>query len=348
MHNHPGLPVAAAALSVLLLAMPASAVDFGGAALHGYASQTYMQTTANQYLDADTKGTWDNNFLGLVATLPLNDRSKLWAQLEASTTDSTRFTWFFVDYQFSDDLRAHAGRVKFPLGLYNEIIDAKYLHVTSLEPLLYQQAADFVHDSYTGVGLDYDRQLGSAGAISWQIYGGNSYDTDPPPGSRDRRMFGGRVTYTTPIDGLRAILSAYHTDVQLLVDGHMIGEDRWIASVDYLHGNWNVKSEYGAHRFRGVSANAYYVQVERAFGSKWSLFGRYDDATLDEARRSDLSYFQRTLVVGCNYNLLSNVSLRLEDHINHGYALPVASEEVQPGMGRPNWQMVVAGVHVIF
>ncbi len=54
--------------------------------LHGYGYQAYMQTSgANSYNGADNQRSWDNNFLGLVATVTLTDKSKLWAQLQGSS-----------------------------------------------------------------------------------------------------------------------------------------------------------------------------------------------------------------------------------------------------------------------
>jgi len=82
-------------------------------AFHGYGNQDYRQSSANSYLGADPRGTWDNNFLGLVFTGTINERSQVWAQLQANSTEQARVTWMFVDYQFNDVLRAHVGRVKF-------------------------------------------------------------------------------------------------------------------------------------------------------------------------------------------------------------------------------------------
>lgn len=331
------------------LAPAAHAVDLGDSAqLHGYGTQTYIQTDHNTYLDASHTGTWDNNFLGLVGTVSLNDASKLWAQLETSTEDTTRFTWFFIDYQLTDSLKVHAGRVKFPLGLYNETIDAKFIQQSSLEPALYQQAADMVHDSYQGVGLDYQQSLGSNGSLLWQVYGGNNYDTDPPEDSRDRRMGGGRVTYETPIQGLRFMASAYYTRVQVIATSEMVGETRWIVSGDFVNGDWDVKSEYGSHSFMGVRSYAYYAQVGRNFLGNWTAFARYDDFIGDRTRSSDESYYQKIVVVGLNYKIKGNISLRIENHFNHGYGLPVASGEMLPGTGQKNWNLTVAGVHFIF
>jgi hypothetical protein len=332
-------------------AVAAHADDFGSVELHGFGMQNYLQTSHNLYDDADHRGTWDDNFLGLVVAVTLNDKMKLWAQLETSSEDSTHFTWFFVDYQFSDDLTAHAGRIKFPLGIYNEIIDTKFLQVTSLEPFLYRAEADFVDDSYNGAGVDYTQSLGTAGTILWQAYGGNTFtDNDPSPIVQDRRLYGGRVTYRTPVDGLRFLFSAFHVQTQLLSDQTLHGEDDWIASGDYVHGGWDVKSEYGKHQLLGVASDAYYLQAGYTFpfARRWMPFARYDYITTDKAHKSSDSYYQKDVVVGVNFKVIDNVSLRVEDQFNHGYALPVATGEVLAGTGTPSWSLLVVGINFIF
>jgi Phosphate-selective porin O and P len=326
----------------------AFADDLDAFSLHGFGTQTYSQTSANTYLGADHSGTWDNNFLGLVGTVKLNDKSKLWAQLEASSADTTHFTWFFVDYQLSEDSTVHAGRVKLPLGIYNDTIDTKFLQQSSLEPALYQTAADIVSDAYTGLGYDHDQRLGGAGNILWQFYGGNNHDDTPPADSRDRRIAGARVTYDTPVIGLRFLLSANLTQVQILATGKLVDETRWIASVDYLQGLWDLKSEYGGHHLMGVASDAYYVQIGRTFAAHWTAFGRYDHVTTNEALQSSNSFSQKIIVAGLNFMVRSNLSIRLEDQFNHGYALPVANREVAPDAGKTNWSLLIAGVHFIF
>jgi hypothetical protein len=343
------LAISSRLLVCLFLSSGATAADLGDPFhLHGYGSQDYLQASRNTYLGADGRGSWDVNFIGLVGAVTLTDKSTFWAQLEASTQDQTRFTWFFIDYSFSEWLRSHIGRVKFPLGIYNEIIDAKFLQVSSLEPALYQQSADFVHDSYNGVGLDYTLSLGHNGEILWQAYGGNTYDTNPPPDSRDRRVFGGRITYQTPFDGLRFMLSGYRSQVEVLVTNELVHEDRLIGSVDYLHDSWDVKSEYGSHKFRGVSSNAYYVQFGYSIAQAWMPFVRYDRVNLDTKLEGNDSFTQKIVVVGLNFKLKNYISLRAENQFNRGYALPVASGEVPINMGSRNWNLFVGGVHFIF
>ncbi len=347
-------PIGRAATALFLIACldwsaGVQAVEFGNEVeLHGYGSQDYLQADHNVYLGADNRGTWGDNFLALVGTVTLNDKAKLWAQLETSSGEATRFTWFFVDYQLNDTIRFHVGRVKYPLGLYNETIDAKFIQVTSLEPAIYQAAADFVHDAYTGAGVDYTQTLGNAGEITWQVYGGNTFDTTTPEDTRDRRAYGGRVTYRTPVDGLRFMASGYKTDVEVLTTRAIVSETRVIGSLDFVRGNWDVKSEFAKHDFLGVTSKGYYGQLGYSIGTRWMPFVRYDHVDADESRSASDSISQKIFVFGLNYKLLSNISLRVEDHLNRGYALPVASGEVPVGQGTRNWNLFVAGVHFMF
>lgn len=319
----------------------ACAVEIGDRLdLHGYGYQDYVQASANSYLGADRKGSWDNDFLGLVMSAKLTEQSKLWAQLEDTADGGTAVTWAFVDYDLSDSLRLHAGRVKFPLGFYNEIIDAKGLQPAALEPSLYQTAADFVHDSYHGIGLDYEQDIGGGHAL-WQVYGGNTYDTDPPETSRDRRMFGGRVTYRTPLDGLTVMASAYRTQVETLTTGSMSNETRFIGSIGYLSDAWDLKAEYAAHRFMGVNSAAWYAQAAYTLTDHWKPYVRYDVALLDRSRRQDPSFYQDTAVAGVGYRVNSSIGLKLENHFNRGYGLPVAEGSVMPGAGTRTWNLTV-------
>ena len=335
-----GASMALAALGCLAV-QAAGAVEIGERIdLHGYGYQDYAQASANTYLGADRKGTWDNNFVGLVMSATLTEKSKFWAQMEDTATGGVAVTWAFVDYELTDSARLHAGRVKFPLGFYNEIIDAKPLQPAALEPSLYQSATDLVHDSYQGVGIDYEQDI-AGGHVLWQAYGGNTYDADPPTTSRDRRMLGARVTYRTPLEGLTIMGSAYRTEVQVFETGHMVNEDRGIASICYLSDAWDVKAEYGVHRFMGTRSDAWYVQGAYMLTEHWRPYVRYDSVVTDRSQRADPAYSQTTWVAGIGYRINSALGLKLENHANRGYALPVAEGSVAPGAGTRSWNLLV-------
>ncbi len=331
-----------------------TAAHAAGIELHGYGYQDYVQASKNSYLGADKKGTWDNNFLGLVGAVSLNDKSKLWAQLQASSTDQNRFTWFFVDYQFTNQLRGHIGRVKLPMGLYNEVIDAKNLQISQLEPSIYQGASDMMYDAYHGVGLDYDHDVG-AGHLMWQVYAGNIYDYTfdiATADAQDRRTFGGRITYRTPVDGLRFMLTLNRVQMQVITNGikdsTMRDEDRAILSASYVTDDYDLKAEYANHKRLSVTSRGGYVQAGYYLNDKWKPYMRYDYFTTDKSQKSDPSYYQKTFMLGVEYKIGPSLSVRVEDHLNHGYALPVASEEVSAGAGENNWGLFVAGVNFVF
>ena len=197
-----------------------TAAHAAGIELHGYGYQDYVQASKDTYLGADKKGTWDNNFLGLEAPSASMIRANCGHSCKPARPKN-RFTWFFVDYQFTNQLRGHIGRVKLPMGLYNEVIDAKNLQISQLEPSIYQGASDMMYDAYHGVGLDYDHDVG-AGHLMWQVYAGNIYDYTfdiATADAQDRRTFGGRITYRTPVDGLRFMLTLNRVQMQVITNG---------------------------------------------------------------------------------------------------------------------------------
>ena len=322
--------------------------------LHGYGYQDYVRANGNSYLGADSKGSWDNNFLGLVGAVDINDKSKLWAQLQASSTDQNRFTWFFVDYQFSNQLRGHVGRVKLPMGLYNEIIDAKYLQVSQLEPLMYQGASDMVYDAYHGIGLDYD-QSAAGGELMWQVYGGNinDYTFDPATSdAQDRRTIGGRVTYITPVEGLKLLLTLNRTQLQVITggvrDGDIKNEDRAMLSASYVTDDYDLKAEYAHHKNFDATSLGYYVQAAYNLNDSWKPYMRYDYFTTDKSQKSDPSFYQKTFMVGVEYKIGPGVSVRVEDHFNRGYALPAVEPDPFAGSPKTNWGLFVAGLNFAF
>jgi len=322
--------------------------------VHGYGYQDYVQANGNSYLGADGKGSWDNNFLGLVGAVDINDKSKLWAQLQASATDQNRFTWFFVDYQFSNQLRGHIGRVKLPMGLYNEVIDAKYLQVSQLEPSIYQGASDMVYDAYHGIGLDYDQDFG-AGELMWQVYGGNIYDYTFDPATsdaQDRRTFGGRVTYNTPVDGLKFLLTLNRTQLQVINSGVRSGEikneDRYMLSASYVTDDYDLKAEYAHHKNFDATSLGYYVQAAYLLNDSWKPYVRYDYFTTDKSQKSDPAHYQKTFMVGVEYKVAPNVSVRVEDHLNRGYALPAVESDPFAGTPKTKWGLFVAGLNFEF
>lgn len=327
----------------------AHAVDVGDwLEIHGYGHQGYLQTNDNTYLGADSKGTWDFNALALVFTAKIDDKATIWTQLH-STSKQTRLDWVFLDYQVNNNLAARVGQIKMPLGLYNEIRDIQFLHLSTLNPALYSEAAEIVHEAYRGAAVIYTHDFGG-GSLSWDAYGGEVADFQAAVTLKNRRLLGGRVTYKTPLEGLRFMASAFRNKQEDTLTAKKGTEKAWILSGDYTNNNWDLKAEYANlnHALDGKNAKSYYTQAGYTFMEKWTPFVRLDYITTDKTQRTDPSFYQKTVALGVGYKLNNGVSLRLENHWNRGYALPVAAAEVAAGAGKPDWNMLAASVQFIF
>jgi hypothetical protein len=344
--------------------------------LHGFGYEDYWKSSANSFNASGDRGTWDNNIFALDVAAVINDRSKVFAQLQTSTFGGTYFTWAFADYNFSDDLRGHAGIIKFPIGIYNEYADTRGLQLSVIQPFVYSKEADMEHNAYEGVGLDYDWHLGNAGKLVVQGYFGNNYDSNsilsanlPFPNqyqqnellasTSDVRSFGGRATWETPIAGLRFLVTANTTEQETNAGtgtpGGQVGfENRDLLSVDYVTEKLDLKSEIINHHypamsgFASLSTRAWYVQAGYLGWERWTPYVRYDNVVTDKARSSDPSFYQHDFLVGTNFKIRDNLNFRIEEHFNRGYALPVASGYTQIGTGKVDWTLLAAEVNYMF
>ena len=323
--------------------------------IHGYGHQGYLQTTDNTYLGADTNGTWDYNALALVFTAKIDDKSKVWAQLH-NTSKTTRLDWVFLDFQVNNNLVARVGQIKMPFGLYNEIRDIEFLHLSTLNQALYSEAAEIAHEAYRGAAIVYDHDFGG-GRLSWDAYLGEVAENNLLVTTKNRRLVGGRVTYKTPVDGLRFMASAYSNKLDDTVAAKQGTKEAWLLSADYTNNNWDLKAEYANmdNSLEGKSSKSYYAQAGYTFAEKWTPFVRYDYITTDKTQSADPSYYQKTTSLGVGYKINNSAILRVENNWNSGYALPVASTltgqsapEVAAGAGKTDWNMFAASISFIF
>lgn len=345
-------------------------------AIHGYGWQGFLRSTGNPYLTADpvNKGSWDYNTLPLVFTAKLDSKTMLWLQLH-TTSERARIMWSYVDHQVNNNFNWRVGQIMLPVGLYNETRDIKFLQQSTLEPILYQMQSEFVDESYRGAAGIYNRDLG-AGSIVMDVYGGQGLREMDTMSSTDmagtmtsttrkyHRLTGARITYNTPVEGLRVMASAYNSQMDLVtsvtpfatmtITTTASGSKKvTVYSVDYLANNLDLKAEYAKRSFFDMNgmeqlSSTYYTQAGYTFADKWTPFARFDYINTDKAQKNDPSYYQRSKVLGLNYRINDGLSVRMENHWNKGYALPVASMSVMPGTGVDTWKMFVAGLVFIF
>jgi hypothetical protein len=162
----------------------ASAQDMGvlkRIQFHGDLSQGFLFSSANNYLtteSSDGSFRWTEGALNF--RLPLTDNLKTGIQLHSYSLgqigrQTVTVDWAFAEYKFNNYLGIRAGKVKTPMGLFNEVqdIDAAYPWVL-LPQSVYPADMRSFHLAHTGFVAYGDFHLpGKAGSISWQGYAGS-------------------------------------------------------------------------------------------------------------------------------------------------------------------------------
>lgn len=319
--------------------------------IHGYGDQGYLvtDTNKNKYLTADHDGTFDFTHLSLVFSAAVDDKTTIWSQLANIEEEGISIHWVFVDYKVNNDLMWRAGQIKFPMGFYNENKRAKILHLSTLEPQMYQDlmGEEVIPEMFRGGSVVYNHDI-SDGNIGIELFGGQRFSHDPD--RRYHNTYGGTVNYRAPIDGLRFEGSAFTSKKEDLADvppieGTQFG---WLVGADYVNHGFDLKVEYADSKDPDLNIVTYYGQAGYTFFDKLTPFVRYDYITTNQDFDDDPSYYQKDTVVGVGYKISSNLALKAEEHFLHGYAMPVKRGDMEAGTGKTDWNLFAASVNFIF
>lgn len=248
-------PVAVAlAVAVLGGFASASADDFG-VAIRGFVSQGYLKSSANRFLSVPTD---DGSFAFTEAALnftaePL-PRLRVAAQLFARDVGSQGnnrvvLDWGLGEYRAWDALGFRAGRIKFPVGLYNTLADADVTRPEIFQPSgIYPPERRDLTNAIDGLGIFGTIGLGGAGyleyeglvgtvdldesyvlaraardtsanlvpALSALQFSGVDYVVSESSG-RARSSWGGYVEWRPPVSGLRLRTGMQGADVEFSV-----------------------------------------------------------------------------------------------------------------------------------
>ena len=132
-----------ALLAALALCTPALAFDYQ---VHGYAAQGYVYTSDNNFFGKSSDGSTDYYEAGLNASVQVRPNLIFAAQAairDAGISDdgTLRLDYALADYRFLEDVDSTAGvrvgKIKNPLGFFNETRDVLFTRPSILLPLLY-------------------------------------------------------------------------------------------------------------------------------------------------------------------------------------------------------------------
>lgn len=352
--------VLAVSALVLLAQRPAAAAgltlpgQLAELQIHGFISQGFLLTSANDYLAHSSEGSFEFTEIGLNFTLPATDRLTLGLQIfshDLGPVGDYRATldWYSLDYHWRDWLGIRAGRVKLPFGLYNDSsdIDAARTSVLLPQSIYPAQNRDFLLAQTGGEVYGY-RDLGAAGGLDYRLYGGTIFlDVKQQPGSpftvvdlNVPFVAGGRMLWVPPIEGLRLGGSLQF----LRLETHLLPASSsssvavnlpvmlWVASVEYTVRDLLFAAEYSRWRVRAQSSNPAMFPESLTFSERgyaltsyrvnsWLQAGAYYSVLFPNTnQRGGFAGRQLDAALTLRFDVNAYWLVKVEGHYMHGTA----------------------------
>jgi len=322
--------------------------------IHGFISQGFLLTSANDYLAHSSEGSFEFTEIGLNFTLPATDRLTIGLQIfshDLGPIGDYRATldWYSLDYHWRDWLGIRAGRVKLPFGLYNDSsdIDAARTSVLLPQSIYPAQNRDFLLAQTGGEVYGY-RDLGAAGGFDYRLYGGTIFlDVKQQPGSpftvvdlNVPFVAGGRMLWVPPIEGLRlgGSLQFLRLETHLLPASSSssvavnVPAMLWVASVEYTVRDLLFAAEYSRWRVRAQSSNpAMFPETltfsERGYAltsyrvNSWLQAGAYYSVLFPNTnQRGGFAGRQLDAALTLRFDVNAYWLVKVEGHYMHGTA----------------------------
>jgi hypothetical protein len=313
------------------------AIELYGVDIHGFASQGYIQTTRENNFPVSDSGKGSFHFNDFAINFSKEFIPGLRAGLQVLAMDRGTYgknkvtlDWAYADYHFQDWLGFRGGKVKIPLGLYNETRDNDALRTFIFLPQneYYEYERDSIM-AMTGGSIYGSLPLGGAGAVNYQLLvgiipitsdGGSAKNFSAFISSVDAPLTVTDVSSTvsvvhhlewrTPVDGLRATFSGLHSNFSgtatgtftdpatnakspVTADWKYDSLHRYIFGIEYSYQDLVLAAEYQLDDYK-IIADYHNPAIEN-FESKQAADGWYLSATYRFNKWFELgSYYHET------------------------------------------------------
>lgn len=254
--------------------------------IHGFMSQGYMSSSANNYLADTENGTFEFNELGINFSTTF-DNLRIGAQILSRDlgefgNNEAILDWAVGDYRISNEFGIRIGKVKMPMGLYNQGRDVDFLRMSVFLPTsIYDEGSRDFQNTFQGGEVYGIVEVSGAGEFDYELFGGtvnvdsNSIfvrgrsdsieaavqgSTISNLSSTSRYIAGGAVRWSPPLDGLRAGFSYNYNNVDVTADLELpvmpgvtitspleiaiSKRTTWVASLEYEYENLTLAGEY--------------------------------------------------------------------------------------------------------
>ena len=142
--------------------------------IHGFISQGYMMSDKNNFFGQTEDGTFEFNEFGINFSTELTDGLRVGMQLFARDlgflgNDEIAIDWAYGDYKWKNWLGIRAGKIKMPLGLYNEYRDLDLARTSIFMPQgVYNETWRSTFNAIKGIGLYGAINTGVLGTFNYQ------------------------------------------------------------------------------------------------------------------------------------------------------------------------------------
>ena len=182
MHRFGWLPLVL--VTVLAGSIQASqGFELGSVDVHGFVSQGYLRSTDNDYLAKTEGGSTEFNDVAINVSKDLSDKLRIGCQFLArdlgdAGNDKAGLDWGYGDYRWRDELGIRVGKVKRPMGFFNEGRDVDMLRTPILLPQsVYREDMRDIMNAAKGGALYGTIPLGMMGSFDYQhVYGSKDID----------------------------------------------------------------------------------------------------------------------------------------------------------------------------
>ncbi len=364
-----------AAMGLGLVAGTLQAQDFEKRVdLHGFGGWRYGKTDVpNDYLGGTKDGDYREADFALNTSARVSEHLRMVSQVdwhESKAENGVDLEYAFAEWKFSDKLLLRAGKVKQPFGLYSEVFQVGTLRPFLSLPQGVYGPSSIIGLSYKGLGLTGAIRLGKRWGIQYDVYGGGT-DLDetiapeaflregtagavePIEREQTRNVIGGRISFETPVEGLRFGGAAF--------SGIEIGAARrTVAGVhaEYVSNKLSLRSEYAHENVKDdLIVSGFYAEAAYRFDRRWQAAVQYDHLTT-ELPGADVSIAPSLLdhkefAVGLNYWFHPEFVLKASYHRVDGnrFALPepaLLDAAVAEGTLTPKTNLFLFGAQLSF
>lgn len=359
-----------------------AAQDLDNLQIHGFATQGFLYSTNNNYL---TMKSSDGSLQWTEGALSLNDAAseKLRVGIQIHMYQMGQIggpqvlvDWASGDYKVNDQLGFRVGKVKLPLGLFNDSQDVDALFLWVLLPQCNYPDDNRDFDLAVLGGEAYGRlSIGDRERVQYRGYVGESrLDANGGymlqlsqhgltfPTTPSGKAVGGDLRWVTLVDGLSIGTSVERQGLDgsgpqgtvhippVLVTAYYAEwkKGKWYVAGEYWRMPMTIMAHIGTVTMaQPIDQRSWYPMISYQLAKKLQV-GTYYSHYINNAGDTSLpENYSKDWVISSRYNFNANFYGKVEGHFLHGTGIGYY-ESVNPDGLKPNTAMLAARIGFAF